>query len=410
MVDDEEIVLSALCETLRLARYETVATTDPQVALQELGKREFSVIISDQRMPGMSGLELLAQARQLRPNTTRILITAVLSLDTLIDAINQGEIFRFLVKPWLREEFLATVENGVQRYELISQNTGLQASTQSMTGQLAELKRSQEEQGKVIAQQAQRLAELNRLLEGTCARAPDLGLQTLEAFYPPLSHNARNVVELCQCLAGVLNLSPDDRQVLGSSARLYDIGLIRVPRRIVSRWLENPAGLAPDEQALIERHPVLGQELAASGSGLDQVGQVVRAHHERFDGRGYPDRLEGENIPPLARLLAVALAYASSTLPAGEAREAIQLGSGSAFDPDAVRALLRALPQVALPRKELKVTLTDLRPGMVLARGIYTHDGALLLPPGQQLSASTIEKLFNYDRAQPLTQSLLVYG
>jgi len=132
VVDDEEVIASALGEILRQAKYEVVTMSQPLAALEELRKREFSVIITDQRMPGLSGLDLLAEARRVQPNATRILITGVLNLDTVIEAINQGEIFRFIVKPWLREEFLATVNNGLQRYELLCQNVRLQAATQAM--------------------------------------------------------------------------------------------------------------------------------------------------------------------------------------------------------------------------------------------------------------------------------------
>jgi DNA-binding NtrC family response regulator len=204
VVDDEEIVLAALHETLRQAHFEAVTTSEPMVALEQLKKREFSVIITDQRMPALSGLELLAQARKLQPNTTRILITAVLSLDTVIEAINQGEIFRFIVKPWLREEFLATVQNGVQRYELICQNARLQAATQSMNEQLVELNRSLEQQVKLVAQQNRQLAEMNRALEANFSRSLELCVHTMQTFYPSLGNEARRVTQLCRSMSKVL--------------------------------------------------------------------------------------------------------------------------------------------------------------------------------------------------------------
>jgi response regulator RpfG family c-di-GMP phosphodiesterase len=408
-VDDEEIVLAALHETLRQAHFEAVTTSDPMVALEELKKREFSVIISDQRMPALSGLELLAQARKLRPNTTRILITAVLSLDTVIDAINQGEIFRFIVKPWLREEFLATVQNGVQRYELICQNARLQVATQSMNEQLVELNRSLEQQVKLVAQQNQQLADMNRALDANFSRSLELCVHTMQTFYPSLGNEARRVTQLCQSMSNVLGLSPEECRVLESGARLHDIGLVGVPRQLIRRWHENPEGLTPAEKALVEQHPILGQELATFGSGLDTVGEVIRAHHERFDGAGYPDQLRGESVPWLARLLAVAVAYSSSRLPAADALEWVKMESGSAFDPEAVRVLLRALPLAPLPRKEREIALADLRPGMVLAQGVYTSNGLLLMSEGQFLNATYIEKILNHNRIQPITQSLVVY-
>jgi response regulator RpfG family c-di-GMP phosphodiesterase len=409
IVDDEEIVLVALYETLRREHYEVVTTSDPATAVAELKKTEFSVIITDQRMPALTGLELLAQARELQPNATRILITAVLSLDTVIDAINKGEIYRFVVKPWLREELLVTVKNAVQRYQLIRQNARLQATTQAMNQQLVDLNRSLEQQVRLVAQQNEKLAEMNRTLEQNLLRSMELCLHTMQTFYPTLGNQAQRVAQLCRSMAEASLLPAEDRRVLESAALLHDIGLVGVPRHMIRKWQDNPQSLDDAERALIEQHPILGQELAVFGVGMEKVGQVIRAHHECFDGTGYPDELVGENIPWLARLLAVAVAYASSKLPRDDALEEIKQQSASSFDPEAVRALLKALPLAPLTRKEREVMLSDLRPGMVLARGIYTANGLLLVPEGQQLNATYIEKLLNHNRVQPITQSLMVY-
>jgi response regulator RpfG family c-di-GMP phosphodiesterase len=409
IVDDEEIILAALQETLRRANYESVTFFDPQAAVDELKKRQFSVVITDQSMPGLSGLEVLAEARRIQPFATRILITAVLSLDTVIEAINKGEIFRFIVKPWLREEFLATVQNAVQRYELICQNARLQGSTQSMNEQLVELNRSLEQQVKLVAQQNQQLGTDNAALEQNLVRSMELCVHTMQTFYPSLGNQARRVAQICKSMTQVLQLAPEDRRVLESAALLHDIGLVGVQRHIIRKWQEELEPLTAPEKALIEQHPILGQELAAFGSGLDQVGEVIRAHHECYDGSGYPDQLVGENIPWLARLLSVAVAYASSPLHGSDAVDRIRLEANSRFDPEAVRVLLRALTSTQVSRKEREVTLADLRPGMVLARGIYTANGLMLVPEGQQLNATYIEKLLNHNRIQPIPQSLLVY-
>lgn len=350
VVDDEEIVLVALYETLRREHYEVVTTSDPATALAELKKNEFSVIITDQRMPRLTGLELLAQARQIQPNATRILITAVLSLDTVIDAINKGEIYRFVVKPWLREELLVTVKNAVQRYDLIRQNARLQEATHAMNQQLVDLNRSLEQQVKLVAQQNEKLADMNRALEQNLLRSTELCLHTLQTYYPTLGNQARRVAQLCRSMAEVAKLSPEDRRILESAALLHDIGLVGVPRHLIRKWQDDPESLAEAERALIEQHPILSQELSVFGDGMEKVGQVIRAHHERFDGTGYPDQLIGENIAWLARLLAVAVAYASSKRAREEdAVEEIKMLSGAAFDPEAVRALLKALPMAPLP-------------------------------------------------------------
>jgi response regulator RpfG family c-di-GMP phosphodiesterase len=409
IVDDEPGILALVQQTLQRDRYETVAVSDPLLALEEIKRRKFSVIVSDQRMPGMSGLELLAQARQLQPYATRILATAVLNLDVVVDAINKGEIFRFIIKPWLREEFLATINNGVQRYELICQNARLQNATQSMNGQLVELNRSLEQQVQLVALQNQQMADVNTALERNLTRSMELCVHTMQTFYPSLGNQARRASQVCKSIATLLQLNPEDRRLLESSALLHDIGLVGVPRKIIRRWQVDPSSLDLPERALIEQHPILGQELAVFTSNLDKVGEIIRAHHECFDGSGYPDQLVGENIPWLARLLAVTVAYVSSRFPDSDAVEKIKMGSGTAFDPEALKIFLRAQAVATIPRRERQVTLADLRPGMVLASGIYTHSGMLLVPEEQLLNATFIEKVLNYNRIQPIPLSLMVY-
>jgi response regulator RpfG family c-di-GMP phosphodiesterase len=409
VVDDEEAVLALLQQELDRVGYETVGFTDPELALAEIRNRKFSVIICDQRMPRLSGLELLARAREEQPGATRILITAVLELDTVIDAINKGEIFRFVVKPWLREEFLATVKNGIQRHELICHNEHLQETTQAMNEQLVDLNRSLEQQVKLVAQKNQLLAEMNAALERNLVHSIELCVHTMQTFYPTLGNQARRVFELCKSMARVLQLSLEDTRVLETSALLYDIGLVGVPRQIIKQWQETPETLGQAEKAIIQQHPILGQELARFGSHLDKVGEIIRAHHECYDGSGYPDQLVGDNIPWLARLLAVAVSFASYPLTDAEAVEKVKMDSGAAFDPEAVRGFLRAHTVADIPRKERQVTLTELRPGMVLAKGIYTYNGLLLVPEGRELNATYIEKVLNHNRLQPIVQSLVVY-
>ncbi len=259
IVDDEEIVLVALRDTLLREGYQVVPSPHAIHALSVLKQQPFSVVITDQQMPMVSGLEFLAQVREIQPDATRILITAVLSLSTVIDAINKGEIYRFIVKPWLHEEFLATIKNSVQRYELICQNARLQAATQSMNEQLVELNRSLEQQVQLVARQNRQLAEANTALERNFVRSMELCVHTMQTFYPLLGSQARRVCQLCKAIALVLQLSAEEQHVLESSALLYDIGLVGVPRQIIRRWQEEPRSLDPAERALIEQHPILGQ-------------------------------------------------------------------------------------------------------------------------------------------------------
>lgn len=402
VVDDEKVVLVSLRETLRQQGYEVFAVEDPVEALQLIQKTAFSVILSDQQMPTLTGLEFLAQAKAVQPNSIRILITAVLSLSTVIDAINKGEVYRFIVKPWLREELLITIKNAVQRYELVSTNSALHEQTIAMNERL----------GAQLAQldaQNRQLGQLNQTLRQNLDGSIQLCLKTTETFYPLLGQQARRVFALCQAMAEDLSLSNEQRHVLEISSRLCDIGLVRVPRDLIRNWQQTPDNLNDGELALIELHPVLGQQIVAFVEKLEGVGTTIRAHHERYDGTGYPDRLSDEQIPWLARLLAVAVAYVSSA--SDElGLEFVKTNSGAAFDPDAVRAFMRCLPHASVPRSQREVLLSELQPGMVVAQGIYTAHSILLIPEGQVLTEPHINLVRNHNHMYPITQSLLVFG
>jgi len=409
IVDDEEIVLVALRDTLAREGYQVTTAPNAVVALQHLKEQVFSVVITDQQMPMLTGLEFLAQVKELQPDCTRILITAVLNLATVIHSINKGEIYRFIVKRWLREELLATVKNAVQRYDLICKNQMLQVATLAMNQKLTKVNRELELQVARVAEQNKELERLNLALNQNLERSVELCLRTMQTFYPTLGSQARRVFELCRAMADGLHLPSEQRQTLEIAAWLHDIGLVGVPRHLIKQWENVPKTLTDAQKAVVQQHPVLGEDLARFAEHLKEVGPVIRAHHERFDGEGYPDELREQQIPWLARLLAVAVAYAESPEDGATTVERIKAGKGTAFDPEAVKVFLRCLPQATVPRRQREISLKELKAGMVLARGVYNANGMLLIPDGQRLTGTYIEKLHNHDRITPLAQSLLVF-
>ena len=402
IIDDEQIVLIALSETLKREGYQVVALANPLEGLELIKRQPFGVILTDQQMPQLTGLEFLAHAKQYQPDATRILITAVLSLSVAIDAINKGEIYRFIVKPWLREELLVTIKNAVQRFELIRSNAALFEATRKMNAELSA------HLAQIEAQNTQ-LDKLNHALQQNLQRSIQLSVKTLETFNPVLASQARRVFELCKAMSNRLDLTEDEKQILEISAWLHDIGLVGAPRKLIRKWQSAPDTLDEAERALIENHPATGQALASFAHNLEAVGTVIRAHHERFDGHGYPDQLAQERIPWLARLLAVAVSYAHCPTEGEFASEFIRNGSGTAFDPEAVRAFARCLPHAVVPKRQQEVLISELKPGMVLANGIYTSSGVLLIPAGQALSEPHIDKLRNHNQVNDIIQSLLVY-
>jgi response regulator RpfG family c-di-GMP phosphodiesterase len=410
IVDDEPVVLTALRLTLERERYHVIACADAPAALAVLGDHDIAVIISDQKMPEMTGIEFLLESRRIRPHASRILLTAVVSLPTVVDAVNKGEIFRFVAKPWLREELLATVRNAVQRNELILHNRGLQAQTQELNDQLTAANRELQQQLKSLEQKRQKLDALNAELGARYENSLELCRRILTAFDPILGGQAKSLVEIAAKMAESGHFGADDRRALCSAARLCDLGLIGVPRELLRSFRRAPERLSERERAMLHNHPIYSQTLAALVDPRLDLAETIRSHHENFDGTGYPDGIEGKAIPWPARCLAVAVAFVESDRPKQATIEAILAASGTTFDPEAVRLFLRITNLMQLPRQVREILLGELAPGMVLASGIYSPHGLLLVGEGQPLGPATISKILNHNDVAPIEQRLLVYS
>lgn len=408
IVDDDPFVLSALKVTLERENYHVVAVTSPHKALAILAEREFAVIISDQCMPEMLGLDFLFESKRLQPHTSRILITAVLSLPTLVDSINRGEIFRFIAKPWLREELTATVRNAVHRHELITHNTALSAEARRLNGELTGANAALEEKVRDLEAQREQLDTLNRELATSYGHSLELCRRIINTFDPVLGGQAKTLGEVCARMAETAHFSEPERQVLRAAPLLCDLGLIGIPRELFRAFRTHPDRLTERERGMLRNHPIYSQTLATFVDSHPALGETVRAHHERYDGLGYPDGLAGQHIPWTARCLAVAVDFVESSLPRQAALDAILAGSGKAYDPEAVRLFLKVTQLARLPRQVCELMLDELEPGMVLASGIYSPHGLLLIGEGLELSPTSIAKIRSHNQVTPIQQRLLV--
>jgi response regulator RpfG family c-di-GMP phosphodiesterase len=410
VVDDEPIVLNALKQTLERDGFHVVACASPLKALAILHDRDFSVIISDQKMPEMLGLDFLIESRTIRPQSSRILVTAVLALPTIVDAINKGEIFRFVAKPWLREELIATVRNAVQRHELVTHNQALQLETQGLNAQLTLANAALAAQVSDLQLKQQRLDAANSELSANYENSLELCRRILTTYDPILGGQAKVLVEFAARMAATNEFNDSQRHALRSAAWLCDLGLIGVPREMLRAFRTKSELLSDHERSMLHNHPVYSQTLAALVDGRGEVGEIIRSHHERFNGKGYPDGLAGENISWPARCLAVAVGFVESGLTKSAAIDALLDKSGSDYDPEAVRLFLKVSNLVQLPKQVREIMLHELEAGMVLANGIYSPHGLLLIGEGQSLSQGTIGKIRSHNQVTPISQRLLVYS
>lgn len=388
IVDDDGEILTVLKELLKQEGYHVDICQDPHQALPMLEGRKYCCIISDQYMPGMAGLDLLNAAQAIQPNATRILLTGQATLQVALDAINKGDLFRFVRKPWAQEDLTTTISNAVSRYLLLEENEALHRETRALN--LC-------------------LKEVNEALSENFSQSISLCHSIMGTYHPLLGAFTRSVEAICQRICETEVLNEEEQKVLMLSASLHNIGLVGIPRDILTTAFRQSGQLSQEQRYWIEKHPVYGQTLAGFVGHLKGVGETIRAHHERWDGKGYPDGLAEKAIPRPARFLAVVAAYVESGLPHGEAIEYLIDQSNRAFAPEAVRVFLQVARATTLPRKVREMTTRELRSGMVLAKNLYSPTGLLLLHEGQVLKPELLEKIRDHDILDHVRDRLLVY-
>src|SRR3954454_13363940 len=293
VVDDEAPILHALQRTFKAAGYEVCACADPAGAWDRLREKPYQVLSADYMMPGMTGAEFLAQARALQPETIRILLTAAHDFSAAVDAVNNGEIFRILAKPWNRVELLGTVRQAFDTYALREKNRQLTAIVQSQNAELASLNKG-----------------LERLVEQRTTNLLDGMVAVLDYRDTETQWHSRRVSRFTRRIAEQLGIrDAHELRTIEMGALLHDIGKIGVRDAVLLK----PGPLDQDEWVEMREHPHLGWALLQRIEFLRDASVIVLQHQERYDGRGYPSGLRGEQIVIGARLFAVADTYDAIT-------------------------------------------------------------------------------------------------
>jgi response regulator RpfG family c-di-GMP phosphodiesterase len=410
LVDDDPQLLLVLSEELKCGGYLVTQTSDPRRAFEMLETQTFDVVLADQNMPGVTGVQLLAKLREVQPFCARILISGLASSEVLSSAINVGGVDGFVPKPWGRVALLDIVGAAVRRSVAAQFQEKRLAEVLRVNDSLASMNTNLLEQlNALLAKQAPGSEEAARYPRAD-ERSIGLCFRLLSTFSPLLGRQAQAVVEACRVIAGTGYFSDAQRRVLMTSAWIYDIGLIALGKELLRRSLLGSGECSDREMEIIAHHPVIGQVVAAFVDPDHEVGITVRAHHERFDGAGYPDRLAADSIPWTARCLAVAVGFVHSGLSNAEAVEYLLQESGSAFDPEAVRLFVRSMRLSVLPPNVKEALMGELQPGMRLARGIASTAGILLVPEGHEFSTASIAKLQSHAAQHLVTEQLLVYA
>jgi putative nucleotidyltransferase with HDIG domain len=423
LVDDEINITKALRRLLREVETYVIQTAHSGPEALELLAQEpdIGVIISDQRMPEMTGVEFLRQAREQAPDAVRMLLTGYADIDASIAAINEGAVFRYLSKPWQDNELLRTVAEAARAYQMVAENKRLNALVLKQKQELEEwnhrLKQRVLHQTSQIREKGDQLARSNQLLRQSFAATIEALAGLVEMRDQRAPAHSRNVAELVTAMAAQLSLSEAEQEQLRSAALLHDIGKIGMADRILNKATTELQG---KEQQEYRDHVIRGQAAIDMVPELRAIGPLIRHHHERYDGGGFPDRLKGEVIPLGARLIAAADSFERQLTQFAEndalegALAALDKHWGTSLDPELRTALERVAPElfshldISTSVREAKVSPTELRVGMQLRYDLHSGTGVLLLKQGTVFDEQGIEAVKRCFKIDPFEREIRV--
>jgi response regulator RpfG family c-di-GMP phosphodiesterase len=376
LVDDDENILQAYYRNLHRHFSVEIALGGKQALLAMEHHGPFGVLVADMRMPGMSGLELLKEVKQRWPEMIRIMLTGNADQATAMDAVNHGEVFRFLTKPCDAEHLRTMIEAGLRQYQLV---------------------------------QAEKV-----LLEKTLMGSVRV-LTELMSLVDPQGYERSQLVRDRAMLLGQI-LGCETEWVLEVACMLASIGCAVLPQDLQAK-LKAGKILSPVEGAMTGRIPELGARLLENIPRLEDVTRIIRYQDKGYDGSGFPiDAVKGDEIPLGSRILKAASDFTDRVMARKDARVVIEDMKlhPAPYDPRVLEELEKRF--VPFPNEqhplveERAMGVSELRAGMVLTRPVRSPSGDALLLPGLRLSDPALEKLNALRDMNELQEPIYVRG
>lgn len=335
-IDDDPTILSSFTRDFKDIDAELTLAATAEQGLLKIEERQFSVVISDLKLPGADGIKFLQSVSRRFPDTVRILISGHADFESAVKAINQTGLFGFIAKPWSTDSLKETVLKAIEHYEMTLENKKLTAALSARCAELGIM---------TISLEKEVQARTTSMLLGMVNA---LDLRDTETHW-----HSRRVALFAKRLAEQMGL--DDTQVLEveRGSLLHDVGKIGVSDTILLK----PGKLTPEEWVEMRRHAEYGYQILKNVEFLNEAKDLVWQHHERWDGNGYPQGLKGKDIYVGARIFSIIDTYDAMTsdrpyrkaLSHDIACEEIRNQKGSQFDPDIVD-IWEAIPESDLIR------------------------------------------------------------
>jgi putative nucleotidyltransferase with HDIG domain len=291
IVDDEEMVCSLLARRLAKERYLCVTAHNGRDALNHFYKDQFSLIISDIKMPEMDGVELLKQVKAMDPNMMVIMVTAYPELDLVVEAMRLGA-YDFITKPVNLELVVHSVKKALEKKKLEQ-----------------EIEAYHNNLGNLVEERTARLQQAYRTLKKAHLDSVKVLVEAIDAKDPYTRGHSDRVTRMSLKIAAQLGFNDERLESLEYGALLHDIGKIGIKDEVLQR----AGSLSPHEYEYIQEHPLIGVKIVEGIDFFKDKVPMIRHHHEHYNGNGYPDGLTGEAIPLEARIIAVPDAFDAMT-------------------------------------------------------------------------------------------------
>lgn len=432
LVDDEKAITRALHRLFRKEGYK-ILTADSGMAGLEILKtcdRPVSLIISDQRMPEMNGAEFLEKAKAIFPEAVRYLLTGYSDMEAVVNAVNKGEIHRYLTKPWNDEDLLLHVRQSLEHFELISENQRLTRLTIEQNKELnllnKDLELKVEERTKEIVEKNTALKTINSMLEQSFMDSIRLLVSLVEILNPRLGKQMRMVAQLARAVGESYNLTRGELDKIEMAGMIHDIGLLGFDDDL---WCKQMKQMNDEEERLYREHPTIASIILENVDKLSEIGEIVLNHHEYVNGQGFPNGLKGNQIPLGSRIILAASDYyriigtwprdlqkligygrrhfeasvwnsfTISDDPESIIEEAAEktllIGAKKKYDAQVVTELIKKVREINKIDPTFVVKLDNIKAGMILMEDLRLNDGRLLLTKGTKLKSSSIDSIIS---------------
>lgn len=422
-VDDEANILSSLKRLFRPFGYRIFTAESGSQGLEIMEHEDVDLVISDMRMPEMNGAQFLEKVREKWPETVRILLTGYAEIGTTIDAINKGQIYRYVSKPWEDNDLTVAIKLALKQKMLEQEKRRLEELTHRQNEELKDLNANLEDKVKARTEELRKTMETLKVAHDRLKKSFITSIRVfsnlIEMRDAAMMGHSRRVAELARTLAQRMSMSDAEVQDVFVAGLLLDIGKIGLPDHLLKKPF---ASLTSDERAEMVKYPAKGQMALMALEQVQGAAQLIRNHRERFDGLGYPDSLMGSAIPLGARVLAIANDYDEAQIGALSAKRMshadavafIRNGKGKRYDPVVVDVFLSVMggcgKTVSQTGPELVLNSEQIKPGMVISRDFITQNEELLLSKGHVLNEQLITQIKSFERLNEISLTIHVYA